>query len=267
MKFKFDHDLHIHSHLSLCSNDPAQNKDRIFKYAKDNKLHTICVTDHFWDDDVPEATNWYRAQNFAHISKNKPLPSDDETSFLFGCETDFNKNFTLGIADKTFSEFDFVIIPTTHMHMKGFVISEEDAQSNLRRAQLWVERLEALTQRDLPFQKIGIAHLSCHLINNASRKDYLEVLDLIPSDDMERVFSDCARVGVGIELNMSDMSFEDSEADQVLRMYRIAKSCGCKFYCGSDAHHPEKFDTAAEVFNRAIDLLGLEESDKFIVVQ
>jgi histidinol phosphatase-like PHP family hydrolase len=84
---------------------------------------------------------------------------------------------------------------------------------------------------------------------------------------MERVFSDCARVGVGIELNMSDMSFEDSEADQVLRMYRIAKSCGCKFYCGSDAHHPEKFDTAAEVFNRAIDLLGLEESDKFIVVQ
>lgn len=68
---------------------------------------------------------------------------------------------------------------------------------------------------------------------------------------------------MGIELNMSDMSFEDSEADQVLRMYRIAKSSGCKFYCGSDAHHPEKFDTAAEVFNRAIDLLGLEESDKF----
>lgn len=265
MKFKFDHDLHIHSQLSLCSKDPEQNKERIFKYAKDNKLHTVCVTDHFWDDDVPEATDWYRAQNLDHLKEIKPLPSDDETRFLFGCETEFNKNHTLGIADKTFSEFDFVIIPTTHMHMKGFVITEEDAQSNLRRAQQWVMRLEALVKRDLPFEKIGIAHLTCPLINHTSRQDYLETLDLIPSNDMERVFSACAKVGVGIELNMTDMKFDASEADQVLRMYRIAKACGCKFYCGSDAHHPEKFDTAAEVFNRAIDLLGLMESDKFII--
>ena len=106
---------------------------------------------------------------------------------------------------------------------------------------------------------------SDYLNGSCIRQDYLETLDLIPSDDMERVFSTCAKVGVGIELNMTDMGFEDSEADQVLRMYRIAKACGCKFYCGSDSHHPEKFDTAAKVFNRAIDLLGLEETDKFIV--
>mgnify|MGYP003303775768 CR=1 FL=1 len=263
MKYIVDHDLHIHTCLSLCSGDPEQTPARILRYARENELSTVCLTDHFWDDDVPEATNWYRAQNFAHVSQNKPLPSDDETSFLFGCETDFNKNFTLGIADKTFSEFDFVIIPTTHMHMKGFVISEEDAQSNLRRAQLWVERLEALTQRDLPFQKIGIAHLSCTLLNKKSNEDFLETLNLITDSQYEDVFSAVAKSGAGVEINASSFKFAENEANANLRMYRIAKNCGCKFYLGSDAHHNSQLDGSIQYFNRAIDLLGLEESDKF----
>ena len=43
----------------------------------------------------------------------------------------------------------------------------------------------------------------------------------------------------------------------------IAKECGCKFYLGSDAHHPEKLDLDITMFQRAIDYLGLEEKDKF----
>ena len=33
-----DHDLHIHSQLSLCSSDPAQTPARILQYAKENRL-------------------------------------------------------------------------------------------------------------------------------------------------------------------------------------------------------------------------------------
>lgn len=47
-----------------------------------------------------------------------------------------------------------------------------------------------------------------------------------------------AEKGVGIELNLDDISFKDSEADIVLRIYRAAKDAGCKFYLGSDAYHP-----------------------------
>jgi histidinol phosphatase-like PHP family hydrolase len=61
------------------------------------------------------------------------------------------------------------------------------------------------------------------------------------------------------------MSFKDEEADRVLRMFRIAKECGCKFYLGSDAHHPKTFESTDRIFSRAIDLLGLEESDKFVI--
>jgi histidinol phosphatase-like PHP family hydrolase len=82
---------------------------------------------------------------------------------------------------------------------------------------------------------------------------------------MERLFTKAANVGIGIELNKSDMSFNDNEADRVLRMFKIAKGCGCKFYLGTDGHHPKNFENSIEIFDRAISLLDLKESDKYEV--
>ena len=79
---------------------------------------------------------------------------------------------------------------------------------------------------------------------------------------MERLFYKAASLGVGIELNSDDMRFADEEADTVLRSYRIAKACGCKFYCGSDAHHPAALDNAKALLKRGVELLDLQESDK-----
>lgn len=263
MKFKIDHDYHIHSHLSSCSRDPQQTPDRILQYAKENGLSRICLTDHYWDSAVDGASQWYRPQDFDHIAKAMPLPQDEEVEFLFGCETDMDKLMTVGIPATRFDEFDFIIIPTTHLHMTGFTISNEDAESNERRAQLWVERLDALLHKSLPFGKIGLAHLVCGLIKRESREEYLNVLSLIPDAEMERLFTMAAELGCGIELNQSDMSFGDDEADVVLCPFRIAKSCGCKFYLGSDAHHPTEFKKSKGVFERAVTLLDLKESDKF----
>lgn len=94
----------------------------------------------------------------------------------------------------------------------------------------------------------------------------MQVLDLLPSEKLIELFSKCAKLGVGIELNSSDMNFADNEADTVLRMFRIAKSCGCKFYMGSDAHHPKTLKAAKAIFERAIDALELTEDDKFYII-
>lgn len=263
MKFKFDHDYHIHSRLSSCSGEPKQTPERILQYAKENGLSKICLTDHFWDSDVPGASNWYIPQNLEHISESLPLPQDPNIKFYFGAETDFDRNCTVGTSAATFEKLDFVIIPTTHLHMKGFTISEDDFQKPDAVARLWVERLDSLLSQNLPFNKIGLAHPACTLINPKSREDYLASLNLIPTDDIERLFSKAASLGLGIELNMDDMKFSDSEADTVLRMFKIAKYCGCKFYLGSDSHTPSGFVGAKEIFERAISLLDLKESDKF----
>jgi hypothetical protein len=197
MKFKIDHDYHIHSQLSSCSHDPQQTPDRILQYAKENGLSRICLTDHYWDSAVDGASQFYRPQDFDHIAKAMPLPQDEEVEFLFGCETDMDKLMTVGIPAARFDEFDFIIIPTTHLHMTGFTISNEDAESNERRAQLWVERLDALLHKSLPFGKIGLAHLVCGLIKRESREEYLNVLSLIPDAEMERLFTMAAELGCG----------------------------------------------------------------------
>ena len=265
MKFVVDHDYHIHSQLSSCSRHPEQTPARLLQYAKENGLSKIVITDHYWDSTVPGASKWYEPQNFEHISQSKPLPQADGVEFLFGCETDMDRFMTLGIPQSRFDDFDFVIIPTTHMHMKGFTLPEEDYCVDERVAKLWVERFDALLSKDLPFHKIGIAHLACGLINQNSDGEYLRTLELIPEEKMTELFKRAAALGCGIEINRADMTFRHGGVDTVLRPFRIAKACGCKFYLGSDAHHRDDLYVSREIFERAVDLLSLTEGDKFIL--
>ena len=262
MKYTFDHDFHIHSQISSCSRDPEQNNERILKYAEDEGLHTIVLADHFWDETVPGASKWYAAQDYPHICQANPLPQSYKVKFLFGCETEMDKNMTFGCTRERMEELAFIVIPTTHFHMEKFTIAEEHLATPQTRAQVWVDKLDALLSMDLPFHKIGIAHLVCGLIWKGDRAKYLETLDSIAEADMHRIFAKAASLGVGIEINMS---YPDEERDTVLRPFRIAKEEGCKFYLGSDAHHPAGLDNARKKFERAIDDLELTEEDKFIL--
>lgn len=263
MKFKVDHDYHIHTYLSSCSRNPEQNIDFILGYAKQNGLRSLCITDHFWDDAVEGSSKWYAPQNLEHIREILPFPDDAEVNILFGCEGELRRDLTLGISREKFDCFDMIVIPTTHMHMSGFTVSEDGSETVEERAALWVERLDALLSMDLPFRKVGIAHLACFLINRKSEEDYLATVKAIPDGEMTRLFTKAAGLGVGIELNDGDMKHA-LKYETVMRMFRIAKECGCKFYLGSDSHNPNEFDGAVERAKLAADILGLTEDDKFI---
>ena len=260
MRFICDHDIHIHSKLSGCSNDPKQTVERMLEYAKDNGLKTICVTDHYWEKGIE---NGPEGQNLDRLSLNLPLPKAADIKFMFGCETDLNRFGALGIKE-TLDKFDFIIIPTTHMHLEGFTVEKGEDQSPTHRADLWVKRLEYVLNMDLPFHKIGIAHMVAGKIVKG-KENLLNTLDLIPDETYERIFKKIADLGCGIEINYSDMKLEctESERQRLLRPYKIAKNCGCKFYFGSDAHHPEVFENTLAMYNKVVDELNLLESDKF----
>ena len=197
MGYIVDHDLHIHSQISSCSRDPEQTPERILRYAEENGLTTVCLTDHFWDETVEGASKWYTPQDYAHISAAKPLPQSDKVRFLFGCETELNRFMTVGVSRERYELFDFIIIPTTHFHMKGYTLFEEESANAQTRANAWVKRLDAVLDMDLPFHKVGIAHLTCGLIA-PTREEYLEVLRLLPEEEMERLRA-CLRDAEGGE--------------------------------------------------------------------
>jgi len=264
MKYIYDHDLHIHTRLSACSGDPEQTPENILRFAETAGLKKICITDHYWDNAVPGASEWYLPQDYAHLSQSKPMPQSGSVQFLFGCEAEQDKTGGLSIPPQRYDCFDFIIISTTHMHRLGLTVTEDDVATPQNRAQTWIRRLEAVLDTDLPFYKVGLAHLTCPLIAYRDRAGWLETLSLLPDREMYRLFSKAAALGAGIELNAGALQFTKSEADTVLRPYRIAKKCGCKFYCGSDSHRLFQLQEATPIFQKAIDLLELKETDKFI---
>jgi len=264
MKFIIDHDLHIHSYLSRCSRDPLQTTERILQYAKNRGLKRICITDHFWDERVQGASRWYETQNFPHITQSLPLPKAEGVEFLFGCETELDQNLRLGLSKERMAAFDFVVIPTTHLHMKDFTIRADATLEE--RADAWVKRLDAVLNMDLPFHKIGIAHLTATLMA-PTREEYRQILDLLPETAIGALLQRAATCGVGIELNADDMKKAFEEGERAWKFYRIAKECGCRFYLGSDAHSPRGLEQSTEIFRRAVDYLELEEDHKLPLVR
>ena len=264
MRYVIDHDFHIHSTLSPCCKTPEQTPARILQYAKDNGLTSIILTNHFWDETVvPVPSTWYEKQPLSHISAAKPLPQAEGIRYLFGCEIDLTAELVLGLSQERMDAFDFIVIPTTHMHFP-FTMYPEEAGSVQGRARAWVRRLEGVLNMDLPFHKVGIAHLTCHLTYR-DENQYLQVFPAIPDLEMERLFAKAAKLGVGIEINRGDMRRAQANPDILLRPYRIAKKCGCKFYLGSDAHKPEELEDALCYFQWAVDMLELTEEDKFVL--
>lgn len=256
MKYQIDHDYHIHSQVSSCSSDLEQTTERILQYAKDNGLKKIVVTDHYWDTHVPNRNPFYDGQNNKIAASALPLPKADGIEFLLGCETDMDEDGNIGICEACTDQFDFIIVPTTHMHM--YHPKTNDFESHVR---FWIERYEKLLDSNLPFHKVGIAHMTCDAIGNPSF-GYLHVLDAIEDRQFEGLFRETARKGMGVELNACAFVYSGKDIDRVFRPYRIAKECGCKFYLGSDAHHPADF-SAYNHFQFIIDTLDLQESDKF----
>ena len=130
MRYIVDHDLHIHTQLSLCSGHPEQTKETILNYGIENGLTTLCLTDHMWDSRVPGASGWYQQQPYERICQALPLPETDKVRYLFGCETDLDRYMTVGVSPEIMEKLDFIIIPTTHLHMHGFTLDGSEAWKN-----------------------------------------------------------------------------------------------------------------------------------------
>lgn len=262
MRFPIDHDLHCHTLLSSCSADPEQNVQTLLTHAKEHGYTVQCVTDHLWDNLVPGASAWYAPQDVEHVQKSLPLPRDEQVRMIFGCETEYCGGKKLGLHPKHFDAFDIIVIPPNHFHMKDFVRpSAYDTEEKI--ADLLVERLEELTLLDLPWQKVGIAHLNAHLM--FSEGDVNKVMRLVDEKRYRAVVHKFATLGAGIELNCScfPLGWQEHEDDQ-LRLFRLAKEEGCRFYLATDAHHPAGLSRVPDRGGDIAERLGLEEKDLWL---
>ena len=170
---------------------------------------------------------------------------------------------TLGISRETIDKLDFVIVPTSHLHMAGFTI-DEDLTSVTGRAKYYMERNHALLDIELPFHKMGLAHFTCGLLAKKCDGSRDDIINSITDSEYAEFFERVSAKGMGIELNTG---ISDASNESALRPYRIARACGCKFYLGSDAHTVTELQYSLARFVSIVDALELTEEDKFPFAQ
>ena len=260
MSFTHLEDIHCHSGLSACSADPAMTPQAILSFAEEHDYRMVCLTDHLWDAAIPGSSKWYAPQDIEHVMKSLPLPKG-KVPFFFGCETELPMNGVPALARENFDLFDFVVIPPNHIHMKNFVRPPE-ADTNEKLAKFIEDRLETLLERDIPFRKVGIAHLTGMILGGEKNAN---VCKYWSEARMLRIFKGYAEAGAGIELNIGAFDEMEESPEIILMPYLAAKEAGCKFYLASDAHERAALESVASRGPAIIERLGLTAQHQYTI--
>lgn len=231
-----DHDLHVHTFLSTCCSDPQATPEKILARAAEVGLRTVGFADHMWDRRVPGASEWYRPQSYEHIRRiREHLPADTRgVRVLVGCETEYCGRGKVGISPEVAEQLDFVLVPMSHLHMRGFttppwVLTSQEVADKMVRLFNEVVELETATGIAHPFLPLGY-------------KIHTErILSLISDNQFADCFGRAAERGISLEITTSffpslgggSNDFRDETFGRVLS---LAKQAGCVFHFASDAH-------------------------------
>ena len=256
---KITSDFHIHTRRSLCApQNAANNAADYVAYAKRIGLTKIGFADHFWDASFPGANDFYKPQDFSHIAtirEELDALRGEGISLFFGAEAEYDPyRHGVALSEEAAEQLDFVIVPNSHTHMmmpkKLYSPYEKHAEFMVN---AFCEILESPVARYVtaiahPFEAVCCPYDRGILIN------------LISDDTFRRLFDRAAERNIAVELNISCLHgcFDEGR----MRMFALAKECGCRFTFGSDDHAPngEGHDYRGDAEHIAA-LLGLTEDD------
>ncbi|MBO7150820.1 MAG: PHP domain-containing protein [Clostridia bacterium] len=258
---KITHDLHIHTTLSLCGK-PDATVENYFAAAKERGLTKLGFADHMWDEKIPLASaGFYEKQGVSHVLSLKDTLKNVDTNgikVLVGCETEYDPlRGDIAITQESAEKFDFVLVPTSHTHM---MMPKEFLYPYEKHIEFMVQAYENAINSPVSRYITAMAHPFAAVCCPYDRKILLRMID---DDTYKRVFTKTAEKGIAVEISLVDFrtaSREDVEASPLLRMFSIAKDCGCKFTFGSDAHTIANL-AAHDRAEDLCDLLSLREDD------
>ena len=246
------HDIHCHTHLSSCAKRES-TLNVMLASLKNAGVTVAGIANHIWDRNVPGASSWYAPQDVDHVLSLKDeyaSLSDGERAgvrLYFGCEAEYVGQGRVSLTKENAKRFDYVLVSAHHFHMKNFVrpLELEETSAVCR---LMKERFLECCNIDMAF---GIVH-PFMVLGYPGRID--EILQGFSDADFRSVYSCAADKNKSVEINICALYQEvrtDSSGfpEEYLRMFTIARECGCRFHLGSDAHDTERL--APERFEKA----------------
>lgn len=234
---KITHDFHVHTHLSVCAKDTA-TVEHYAEVSKKLGFKKIGFADHFWDETCGEPwNNFYLRQGLGHVLelKDEIARADfGDTKVYFGCETEYDpRRKSAAITPAVAEQFDFIIVPNSHTHM---MMPKDFYEPYEKHKQFMIDAYNHILDSDVSRYILAMAHpfeaVCCPYP--------MEILmEMMSDDEYRRLFDRTANKGIAIEINVA--GFEKKTEQEILdsqpmRLFRIAKECGCKFTFGSDSH-------------------------------
>jgi histidinol phosphatase-like PHP family hydrolase len=238
-----NHDLHIHTYLSACCKDKEnQTPRKILARAEAMGLETIGFSDHIWTNPQLEPNHFYRQQDerqIIHLKRDLESASSP-LRVLVGCEADTIAPGKFSITREFADTLDYVGLSCSHLHLKGLVQQPSD-----HGPRSIGEHLLALF---LSAAESGLATTIVHpLFPKGFESQYDQVIASLSDAELLGAFSTAAAAGAAVEITTAFLppgakygnpSAPGWRIETPLRVLSLAKTAGCKFTFGSDAHSP-----------------------------
>lgn len=258
-----NYDIHIHTHLSACADRKAFMADYV-KAAKELSLDFLGFADHAWDSSIEGASAWYAPQNYKRLEARREEIKSIETEgikVLLGAEGEF-ASLLLGLGEEGRQYVDYVIVPHSHTHMKGFVLPDDCIGNPEKHANYLVKSFIALCGHEKRRMYFGVAHPMYPIGDNA---EYTEnIYSFISDSTLEECALAAKEANIAIEANLSVLKNIPPEAADGFcyrRFYDACKRAGCEFFLGSDAHCIDVLSANHRQKEQLISRVGLDESD------
>lgn len=257
---KIRHDFHIHTNLSLCGQKDA-TVAHYMERAEELGLEKIGFSNHFWDEKIEGGNeSFYKPQNFAHVSQIRAELEQYRKPGIrtyFGCEGEYDPvHHGVAMTEETAEQFDYILIPNSHTNLtmpQSYFHPYEKCIEFMINA--YNEILASPISRYITAIVHPFAALGCPY-------DVSILMDKISDDQYKTLFDKTAEKGIAIEINgsMNGFGASDMPSCSQMRIFTIAKECGCKFLFGSDSHSRDGhafYEKAGQV----ADSLGLKDGD------
>lgn len=239
MHMKIRHDMHMHTHLSVCCVEKDIHiPENIISLAEEMKLHTLGFSDHMWTNSAITPSAFYAEQDFRQIELLKDILADIDTPVRIsvGCEADMPAPGIFTVTPESVESLDHVLLACSHFHMKDFIEQPEtnnpkDVAKHLLRHFRAGAEADFITAIAHPFFPLGHIH------------NYDKIIAAISDAELIDACGIAAENNIAMEITTAYLpgskGFEFSY-ETPLRILECAKKASCSFVCGSDAHDPDR---------------------------
>lgn len=262
----FYHDFHVHTVYSNDTSKKATVENYVAK-AKELGLKKLGFAEHFWDDTIAGAFPFYVPLTFQHVSQlRQDLEAfrDQGIELFFGCEVEYDPAHKApALSEAVAEQFDFVIVPNSHSHE---TMPKEYYEDKRKHADFILDAFWNILRSPVSRYVHGVAH-PFSLVRSPYPCD--DLIELVSDSQFADLFGCAAEKGVALEVNIGSLmgglrqkglTLETAGESQLIRMLRLGKKAGCKFFIGSDAHATSHLENHQHE-DAFIDLLALTEED------